>query len=80
MTADELIRTLMALPGVGEWTAGYVAMRVLGSPDILLSTDLVMLSSASALSLPSTARTLATHGQRWAPWRSYAGLHLWLSR
>lgn len=80
MPADELIRGLVALPGIGSWTAGYVAMRVLGSPDILLTTDLVMLASARKLGLPDTARGLADHGERWAPWRSYAGLHLWLSR
>ncbi len=80
MPRDEFISRLLALPGVGPWTAGYVAMRVLGHPDILLSSDLVMLSSAGALGLPSTARELAAHGRRWAPWRSYAGLHLWLSR
>ena len=80
MPADELMHGLLALPGVGPWTAGYVAMRVLGAPDILLSTDLVMLASASRLGLPANARGLDALGQRWAPWRSYAGLHLWLSR
>jgi AraC family transcriptional regulator of adaptative response / DNA-3-methyladenine glycosylase II len=77
MPVEELSARLVALPGVGPWTAGYVAMRVLGSPDVLLSTDLVMLKGAAKLGLPSTARGLAEHGARWAPWRSYAGLHLW---
>lgn len=79
MSTEDLIATLMALPGVGPWTAGYVAMRALGAPDVLLSSDLVMLQSAAALGLPSTARKLGDHGARWAPWRSYAGLHLWRS-
>ncbi|MHB1172226.1 MAG: DNA-3-methyladenine glycosylase 2 family protein [Lacisediminihabitans sp.] len=77
MPAEELTARLLALPGVGPWTAGYLAMRVLGSPDVLLSTDLVLLKSAARLGLPPTARGLAEHGTRWAPWRSYAGLHLW---
>jgi AraC family transcriptional regulator of adaptative response / DNA-3-methyladenine glycosylase II len=77
MPVEELTARLVALPGVGPWTAGYLAMRVLGNPDVLLSTDLVMLKSAAALGLPATARGLAEHGTRWAPWRSYAGLHLW---
>lgn len=77
MPLEELTADLVALPGVGPWTAGYLAMRVLGNPDVLLSTDLVMLKSAEQLGLPSTARGLAEHGRRWAPWRSYAGLHLW---
>jgi AraC family transcriptional regulator of adaptative response / DNA-3-methyladenine glycosylase II len=80
LTAGELTERLIALPGVGPWTAGYLAMRVLGSPDVLLTTDLVMLASATKLGLPSTARGLAEHGQRWAPWRSYAGMHLWRAR
>ncbi|CAN5540755.1 Ada metal-binding domain-containing protein [soil metagenome] len=77
MPVDEFTARLTALPGIGPWTAGYLAMRVLGNPDVLLSSDLVMLSSAARLGLPATARSLAAHGERWAPWRSYAGLHLW---
>lgn len=77
LPADEFSARLTAMPGIGPWTAGYLAMRVLGNPDVLLASDLVMLASASRLGLPSTARSLAAHGARWAPWRSYAGLHLW---
>lgn len=71
---------LTRLPGVGPWTAGYLAMRVLGNPDVLLTSDLVVLQSAAALGLPGTARDLAEYGKRWAPWRSYAALHLWRAR
>lgn len=80
MPADELVPSLTAMPGIGPWTAGYVAMRVLGSPDILLTTDLVMLSAATRLGLPATPRGLAAWGERLAPWRSYAGMHLWRNR
>ncbi|MGX5681199.1 AlkA N-terminal domain-containing protein [Schumannella luteola] len=80
MPAAEFTAQFTALPGIGPWTAGYLAMRVLGNPDTLLSTDLVMLQSAAALGLPATAKSLAEHGRRWAPWRSYAGLHLWRAR
>ncbi len=80
MPAAELEARLTALPGIGPWTAGYLAMRVLGNPDTLLATDLVMLANAKGLGLPATARGLAAHGVRWAPWRSYAGLHLWRAR
>lgn len=80
MPVDEFQARLVALPGVGPWTAGYLAMRVLGNPDVTLGTDLVMLQSAAALGLPGTARGFAEHAQRWAPWRSYAGLHLWRAR
>jgi AraC family transcriptional regulator, regulatory protein of adaptative response / DNA-3-methyladenine glycosylase II len=80
MPVDEFTSRLTALPGIGEWTAGYLAMRVLGSPDILLTSDLVMLHAARDLGLATTARELAVTGAAWAPWRSYAGLHLWRSR
>ena len=77
MPTDELTARLTALPGIGPWTAGYLAMRVLGNPDVLLSSDLVMQASAGRLGLPSAVRGLEEHGRRWAPWRSYAGMHLW---
>ena len=80
MPSEEFMAKLTALPGLGPWTAGYLAMRVLGNPDILLSTDLVILQSAAAMGMPSTAKTLAAYSSRWAPWRSYAGMHLWRNR
>ncbi|HEY5319247.1 MAG TPA: hypothetical protein VIJ76_00065, partial [Galbitalea sp.] len=78
--ADEFTGRLTALPGVGPWTAGYLAMRVLGTPDVLLTSDLVIVQSAAALGLPAGPRALAAYGAAWAPWRSYAGLHLWRAR
>lgn len=80
MPAEEFSAGLVALPGIGPWTAGYLAMRVLGNPDTMLSTDLVMLQNAEALGLPGTAKGLLAHSERWSPWRSYAGLHLWRAR
>ncbi|WP_370294597.1 DNA-3-methyladenine glycosylase, partial [Cryobacterium sp. MDB2-A-1] len=74
---ESLTATLTALPGIGPWTAGYVAMRVLGSPDILLTSDLALRQGAARLGLPGDPRALAAHGAGWAPWRSYAGMHLW---
>jgi AraC family transcriptional regulator of adaptative response / DNA-3-methyladenine glycosylase II len=64
---------LTALPGIGPWTAGYLAMRVLGDPDELLPGDLAVRRGATALGIPD----LDHHAARWAPWRSYAALHLW---
>jgi AraC family transcriptional regulator of adaptative response / DNA-3-methyladenine glycosylase II len=78
--AAELRESLLALPGVGPWTAGYLAMRVLGNPDILLASDLVVRRSAAALGLPGDERALAASGAGWAPWRSYATVHLWRAR
>ena len=67
----DLRRDLLALPGVGPWTADYVTMRVLADPDTLLDTDLVVRSGAELLGCDLAAT------RTWAPWRSYATVHLW---
>jgi AraC family transcriptional regulator, regulatory protein of adaptative response / DNA-3-methyladenine glycosylase II len=73
----ELSAALQAFSGVGPWTAGYVAMRVLGDPDVLLPTDVALRKGAQALGLPSSPDALEARGAAWRPWRSYAGMHLW---
>ncbi|MFC6357303.1 AlkA N-terminal domain-containing protein [Luethyella okanaganae] len=76
-TREELTDSLTALSGIGPWTAGYVSMRVLGSPDILLTSDLALRQGAAKLGFPGEAKALEKLGSVWAPWRSYAGMHLW---
>ncbi len=71
---------LQAIPGIGGWTSGYLAMRVLGRPDVLLTEDLALRNGARRLGLPSDRRELVAYSTRWSPWRSYAGMHLWRSR
>lgn len=73
----ELSSALQQFSGVGPWTAGYVLMRVLGAPDVLLTGDVVMRKGAAKLGIPATPAELAAHANRWRPWRSYAGMHLW---
>ena len=68
---------LVAISGIGEWTANYVAMRVLGNPDILPTGDVALRTGARRLGLPDRPRELAAWGAHIAPWRSYASLHLW---
>lgn len=68
---------LVAVPGIGEWTANYVAMRVLGHPDILPTGDVALRTGAANLGLPGQPKDLAAWGVRVSPWRSYASLHLW---
>jgi AraC family transcriptional regulator, regulatory protein of adaptative response / DNA-3-methyladenine glycosylase II len=70
----ELREKLLALPGVGPWTTEYLAMRALGHPDAFPGTDLVLMQSAAALGIQPSPRAA------WAPWRSYAALHLWKAR
>jgi AraC family transcriptional regulator of adaptative response / DNA-3-methyladenine glycosylase II len=73
----ELRADLLALPGIGPWTAGYLAMRVTREPDELLVSDLALRNGAVRLGLPGDPRALAARGEAWAPWRSYASMHLW---
>ena len=64
---------LLAVPGVGPWTAEVIAMRALGAPDAFPGGDLGVLR---ALGLRS-AREAEAHAERWRPWRAYAVMHLW---
>jgi AraC family transcriptional regulator of adaptative response / DNA-3-methyladenine glycosylase II len=74
---EETVARLREVPGIGAWTAGYVAMRATGDPDVLLPTDLAARRGARALGLPDTAKALERHAERWRPWRSYALMRLW---
>ena len=69
-------RALLALPGIGPWTAEVVAMRGLGDPDAFLPTDLGVVRAARALGL-GEGRALVERSRRWAPYRAYAVQHLW---
>jgi AraC family transcriptional regulator of adaptative response / DNA-3-methyladenine glycosylase II len=69
---DEVEARLLALPGIGRWTAGYVRMRSLADPDVLLATDLAARRSADLLGID-----LGDGRPGWAPWRSVATHHLW---
>ncbi|CAH0163848.1 putative bifunctional transcriptional activator/DNA repair enzyme AlkA [Microbacterium oxydans] len=68
---------LLAMPGIGPWTADYVRMRVLGDPDILLPGDVAMRAGAAASGLPGEPAPLTAWAERTAPWRSYLSAHLW---
>ncbi|NNE08182.1 MAG: DNA-3-methyladenine glycosylase 2 family protein [Gemmatimonadetes bacterium] len=76
---EELDAALLAVPGIGPWTAGYVAMRAFRNPDAFLPTDLGV-KHALADIVPSKRRTeIEARAERWRPWRAYALLHLWRS-
>jgi AraC family transcriptional regulator of adaptative response / DNA-3-methyladenine glycosylase II len=68
---------LLALPGVGPWTAEVIAMRGLGDPDAFPASDLGLQLAAKQLGLPTHQRALIEHSAHWRPWRSYATQHLW---
>lgn len=68
---------LLAMPGIGPWTANYLSMRIFGDADVLLVDDLAVRRGATALGLPDQPKDLAARGLDWRPFRSYAGMHLW---
>src|SRR5437899_6362496 len=72
----ELHRKLTALPGIGDWTAGYIVMRALGDPDTFLPDDLGIKKAGARLGL-ADARALIEHSAAWRPWRTYATYQLW---
>jgi AraC family transcriptional regulator of adaptative response / DNA-3-methyladenine glycosylase II len=72
-------RRLLALPGIGPWTASYVAMRALRDPDVFLPTDVGVRHALTRLGRPADPASAAALAESWRPWRSYALLHLWHS-
>ena len=72
---EEVRARMLALPGIGPWTADYVALRALGHPDVFLPTDIGVRNALAGLGQPADG--VAARAERWAPWRSYALLHLW---
>jgi AraC family transcriptional regulator of adaptative response / DNA-3-methyladenine glycosylase II len=70
---DDAEKALLALRGVGPWTSGYIRMRALGDPDVLLAGDVAVRAGARR------AGVSLLEAERWRPWRSYAMHHLWLT-
>lgn len=84
MAPENLRELLIEQPRIGPWSASYITMRVLGDPDMWLTGDVALLAGAKRLGIlandipPHTGhRVLAEKASEWAPWRSYAALHLW---
>jgi AraC family transcriptional regulator of adaptative response / DNA-3-methyladenine glycosylase II len=67
---------LLAIPGIGEWTAQYVALRALGEPDAFPASDLGLLRSPAASGVKGP-RELLERAESWRPWRGYAAIVLW---
>jgi AraC family transcriptional regulator of adaptative response / DNA-3-methyladenine glycosylase II len=76
---DDAVAHLHKLPGVGEWTAQYIAMRALGESDAFLGGDVGVQRAFAERTKGHEANELLEHAQRWRPWRAYATLHLWMS-
>ena len=75
---EETVAKLRSLPGIGEWTAQFIAMRELREPDAFPAADIGLLRAMATADgrRPSPAELLS-RAERWRPWRAYAALHLW---
>ncbi len=76
-TLDGFVAQWTALPGIGPWTAHYVALRALGNPDAFPAGDLILRREAAAGGVPLTTAALEARATHWRPWRAYAVMHLW---
>jgi AraC family transcriptional regulator of adaptative response / DNA-3-methyladenine glycosylase II len=74
---EDFVARFCALPGVGPWTAHYVAMRGLGEPDAFPVGDLWLRRVAGEPDRPLSAKALGELSEQWRPWRAYAAMYLW---
>jgi len=75
--AEDLVKRLCTLPGIGPWTAEYVALRAFGDPDAFPTADLGLLKSPVWGADGISARDLQRRAEAWRPWRAYAAVYLW---
>jgi AraC family transcriptional regulator of adaptative response / DNA-3-methyladenine glycosylase II len=76
-TLDDFTSRWVALPGVGPWTAHYIAMRALGHPDAFPADDLVLQRAVPNDGSRLSAKALTARSEAWRPWRAYSVIHLW---
>ncbi|MGH9217219.1 MAG: DNA-3-methyladenine glycosylase family protein [Acidimicrobiales bacterium] len=77
----ELVESIVRLPGLGPWTAHYIALRI-GEPDALPASDLGLrraLANGEGSAVLPSADELAARAESWRPWRAFAAVHLWSS-
>jgi AraC family transcriptional regulator of adaptative response / DNA-3-methyladenine glycosylase II len=77
-TIEEAIAQLRAIPGIGEWTAQYIALRAIREMDAFPASDIGLLRGAAKVDgAPATPASLLNRAESWRPWRAYAAQHLW---
>ncbi|MCQ4294955.1 DNA-3-methyladenine glycosylase [Pseudomonas stutzeri] len=75
--ADVLVEQLCELPGIGPWTAEYIALRGFGVADAFPAADLGLLKAPLWGDGGIAAKALAARAEAWRPWRAYAAIHIW---
>lgn len=76
---EQTVAQLQKLPGVGPWTASYIAMRALGDPDAFPAADLALRRALEQQGIAADTRSIEQRAEMWRPWRAYATHHLWAS-
>ena len=74
---EDAVARLVAVPGIGAWTAHYIAMRALGEPDAFPAADLGLRRALGNGAGPLAPARVAERAEAWRPWRAYAAMHLW---
>jgi AraC family transcriptional regulator of adaptative response / DNA-3-methyladenine glycosylase II len=74
---DAMVARLVELPGVGDWTAQYIAMRAANEPDAFPASDLGLRRAISIRGRSATHLELRSLAENWRPWRAYAAMLLW---
>ncbi|ULU24253.1 DNA-3-methyladenine glycosylase 2 family protein [Dyella terrae] len=76
---EEFVERWVALPGIGEWTAHYMAMRALSHPDAFPAADLILRRAAAGNGPELSTKALTSLAENWRPWRAYSVMYLWRS-
>jgi AraC family transcriptional regulator of adaptative response / DNA-3-methyladenine glycosylase II len=74
---SQFIAAMKKIPGIGDWTAHYVAMRALGEPDAFPASDLGIAHALQLTAKRPTPKQVLARAENWRPWRAYAVVHLW---
>ncbi len=76
---EQTMAQLQHIPGIGSWTAAYIAMRALGDPDALPAADLGLRRAFEQQGRAASPKIIESSAEAWRPWRAYAAQHLWAS-
>jgi len=74
---NDFVKSWVALPGIGEWTAHYIAMRALNHPDAFPAADLILRREVVRDIPPLSTKALERLAEDWRPWRAYTVMYLW---
>jgi AraC family transcriptional regulator, regulatory protein of adaptative response / DNA-3-methyladenine glycosylase II len=78
-SVSDFIQQLIRIPGIGDWTAQYIAMRAMGEPDAFPAGDLGIIKALRQGDQQLTLKQILERAEKWRPWRAYAAMYLWQS-